>query len=131
MKVSTFDSTLIRQYMENSSILQDGINYCKKINPGVSDATAKATAISLAQQYCHQKWQNDRTGYISNEYMAFVEFEKDVKAGRYFSYRSSYSSSRSSSSKPKIGLGKIILIGFVAFIAICYIWMMSQYFAQV
>lgn len=97
MKVSTFDPDMIRRYMEGSSALQKGINYCKAINPGVSDEVAKATAIQLAQQYCQQKWYNDRSGYISNEYMAFSEFEKDVNAGRYFS--APYSGSSGSNSK--------------------------------
>ena len=101
MKVSTFDSDKIRIYMEGSSVLQKGIDYCKAVNPGVSNEVAKATAIQLAQQYCQQKWYNDRSGYISNEYMAFSEFEKDVNAGRYFnSPYSSFSSGSKSSKKP-------------------------------
>ncbi len=89
MKITTFDTEKIRNYMENSSILQNGIDYCKSLNPGVSDDVAKQTAIRLAQQYCQQKWYNDRSGYIDSEYVAFIEFEKDVRAGRYFSVKNS------------------------------------------
>lgn len=89
MKITTFDTEKIRYYMEKSSILQKGIDYCKSLNPGVSDEVAKQTAISLAQQYCQQKWYNDRSGYISSEYVAFREFEEDVSAGRYFSVKES------------------------------------------
>ena len=116
MKVSTFDSDKIRIYMEGSSVLQKGIEYCKAVNPGVSDEVAKATAIQLAQQYCQQKWYNDRSGYISNEYMAFSEFEKDVNAGRYFS--APYSSSSGSKSKKPSGCLKGVLIFIAIYIAL-------------
>lgn len=118
MKVSTFDPDMIRRYMEGSSVLQKGIDYCKAINPGVSDEVAKATAIQLAQQYCQQKWYNDRSGYISNEYMAFSEFEKDVNAGRYFNSPYSSFSSGSKSSKKPSGCLKGILIFIAIYIAL-------------
>ena len=115
MKVSTFDPDMIRRYMEGSSVLQKGIDYCKAINPGVSDEVAKATAIQLAQQYCQQKWYNDRSGYINSEYMAFSEFEKDVNAGRYFS--APYSGSSGSSKKKPNGC----LVAFLIYAAIMII----------
>ena len=117
MKVSTFDPDMIRRYMEGSSVLQKGIDYCKAVNPGVSDEVAKATAIQLAQQYCQQKWYNDRSGYISNEYMAFSEFEKDVNAGRYFSrpYSSSSKSKKPLKKSHKYLIG-ILVIAFILII---------------
>ena len=82
--VSTFNPEIIRNCIEGTSVLEKGVRYMKAINPGVSDEVAKETAIRQAQQFCQAKWQNDRTGYISNEYIAYQEFASDVEKGRYF-----------------------------------------------
>ena len=85
MKLQTFNKEIIAHFMANSSALEKGIEYMKSIQPGVSDDIAKKSAISQAQEFCYQKWLNDRSGYIDSEWKAFSEFEKDVSAGRYFS----------------------------------------------
>ena len=84
MKVQTFNRELIRRYMLTSSILEDGIQYCQYITPGASREVAKEAAIRLAEEYCEQKWYNDSTGYVRNEFVAFQEFERDVRNKRYF-----------------------------------------------
>ena len=88
IKVSTFNSESIRNYMEGSDILDTSIAYMKAVNPGISDAAAKEAAIRQAQEFCHRKWANDSTGYISNEAVAWQEFAADVRKGRYFSVAS-------------------------------------------
>lgn len=85
MKLQYFDKEVIRTLMEGSTTLEKGISYCKRTTPGCSDEVAKETAIRLAQEYCQRKWLNDSSGYISNEYIAFREFESDVRNDRYFS----------------------------------------------
>ena len=84
MKIQTFNRQLIRQYMLTSPILEDGIQYCQYITPGASREAAKESAIRLAEEYCERKWYNDSTGYIRNEFIAFQEFESDVRNNRYF-----------------------------------------------
>lgn len=84
MKIQTFNRGFIRQYMLTSSILEDGIRYCQFVNPSLSREVAKEMAIRLAEDYCQQKWYNDRSGYICNEFIAFQEFEKDVRNQHYF-----------------------------------------------
>ncbi|MBQ1225800.1 MAG: hypothetical protein IIU77_07285 [Clostridia bacterium] len=84
MKLQTFDRNLIREYMEYSPALDQGIRYCKYLDPTVSDMVAKESAIRLAINICEKKWYNDSTGYISSERVAFTEFEKDVANKRYF-----------------------------------------------
>lgn len=85
MKIRTFDVNVIAELMMTSEALEQGTRYMKCINPGVSDDVAKLSAIKMAQEFCQRMWYNDNTGYIANERVAFREFEKDVKAGRYFS----------------------------------------------
>lgn len=91
MKLSTFDRSLIRDYMESdSALLNVGIAYVKKINPSASDAVAKETAIRMAQDAAYQKWYYDSTGYIDSEYKAFYEvreklFNNGLKKSSYSS----------------------------------------------
>ena len=99
MKLSTFNPNLIRQYIEGTDVLEKGIAYMKQLDPSVSDAVAKESAIRMAQEYCQRKWQNDSTGYISSEYVAYTEFAKDVQKGFYFSAPRTYSSSGSGSDR--------------------------------
>lgn len=92
VKLSTFNKELIRVYMESSSILEQGITYMQYINykernTEVSRELAQETAILQAMDFCYRKWYNDSTGYISDERVAFREFEKDVKENRYFYIR--------------------------------------------
>lgn len=84
MKLRTFDSSKIRAYMESSPELETGIRYMQHISPGISREAAKESAIRIAIEKCERRWYNDTTGYIANEFIAFQEFEKDVKAKRYF-----------------------------------------------
>lgn len=84
MKLQTFDKSLVRSYIESSSALDAGINFVKKSNPSASPLVARETAIRLAVDYCEKLWLRDSSGYISSEYVAFTEFEKDVRAKRFF-----------------------------------------------
>ena len=84
MKLQTFNRNLIREYMEYSPALEQGIRYCKHLDPTASDMVAKESAIRIAINICERKWMNDSTGYISSERVAFTEFEKDVANKRYF-----------------------------------------------
>ncbi len=90
VKLSTFNKELIRVYMESSSILEQGIiyvqyvNYTGNLKRETPREVAKETAILQAMDFCYRKWYNDSTGYISDERVAFREFEKDVKEHRYF-----------------------------------------------
>ena len=84
LKLRTFDVNIIAELMMTSEALEQGALYMKCIDPSVSDDAAKLSAIKMAQEFCQRIWYNDNTGYISNERVAFREFEKDVKAGRYF-----------------------------------------------
>lgn len=96
MKLSTFDRSLIRDYMESdSALLNVGIAYVKKINPSALDAVAKETAIRMAQDAAYQKWYYDSTGYIDSEYKAFYEvreklFNNGLKKSSYSSGTYSY-----------------------------------------
>ena len=83
VKVTMFNTELIRTYMEQSSILQKGIAYYKHIDSSLTDAMAKECAIREAQGYCQRRWQSDSSGYL-NEYRAFEEFKERVNNGSYF-----------------------------------------------
>ena len=84
MKMQYFDRNLIREYMEGSSALEQGIRYFKYLNPSASDALAKESAIRYAIEKCEAIWMKDSTGYISSERMAFSVFANDVKEKRHF-----------------------------------------------
>ena len=84
MKMQYFDRNLIREYMEGSPALEQGIRYMKYLDPSVSDAAAKESAIRYAIEKCEAIWMKDSTGYISSERIAFTEFSKDVREKRHF-----------------------------------------------
>lgn len=84
MKLQTFNRDLIRDYMEDSDILEIGIQYCQQVSPGDSELVAKETAIRMATDRCERRWYNDTSGYIDSEWKAFSELVDDVHNKRFF-----------------------------------------------
>ena len=84
MKMRCFDENLIRIYMDETSVLEQGMRYMKHLNPSISDEVAKERAIVFAIEQCESIWMRYSTGYISNERLAFSVFLKDVSEKRYF-----------------------------------------------
>ena len=116
VKVTTFNTELIRAYMEQSSILQKGIAYYKHIDSSLTDAMAKECAIRDAQQYCQRRWKNDSSGWLDSEYKVFLEFEERVENGSYFKITRYDGASSDSGLVGKIGpfLKKAVLIYVIA-----------------
>ena len=83
VNVKTFNREIIAELMLSSVALERGIEYYKLVT-GADAATAKLSAIRDAQEQCLRRWHNDTSGYLSDEYVTFREFEKDVLAGRIF-----------------------------------------------
>lgn len=122
MPIMTFDKEKIRSYMENTETLRRGIQYMKQINPGLSDALAKESAIRYAQEKCAAIWSNDSRGYYDSEYKAFERFEEKVKNGSEFGMAPSQSFDFSFDSIIERFKGKFkLFLIFAAFNIIFYV----------